>query len=177
MTPERVGKTSVISSSYLILVCIVWLSFTFFNNVFSGFDFIYLYSKSSNVFLLIFWLCFKAKNCKFWKKNELDFNGLNVMLNFVGTLGFNVALSGNTWNTDMNSPFKFSLFWLTQYRLNLHCILLVTINYFCPLNVITSQKPNYKQSSDNSINSLFLPSRKSYLWRVNGCSLIKLAVW
>ena len=145
-TPERVGNTSVVSSSSLTLVCIVWLSFTFRSKVFSGFALIYLYSKSYNVFLLIFWLCLIAKNCKVWKKKEFDFNGLKVTLNLVGAFGLRVALSGNTWKTDMNYPFKFSLCWLTQYRLNLHCNLFVTMIYRCPLKVITSQNPNSTQS-------------------------------
>lgn len=140
--PDRVGKTSVTSSSSLILLWIVWFNLTFFSKVFSGLDLSYLYSKSYNVFLLIFWLCFKAKNCIFWKKKEFDLRGLKVMLNLVGTLGFRVALYGNIWNTVINYPFRFYLFWLTQYKLSLHCILFVTISYFWPLKVMTSQKPN-----------------------------------
>lgn len=151
-TPERVGKTSVTSSSSFTLVWIVWFSFTFLSNVFSGLDFSYLYSKSSSVFLLIFWLCLIEKNWRVWKKKEFDFSGLKVILNLVGTLGFNVALSGNIWKTVMNSPFKFSRFWFTQYMLSLHCNLFVTIIYFCPLRVMTSQKPNSMQSSESSIS-------------------------
>ena len=145
--------------------------------MFSGFDLIYLYSKSSKVFLLIFWLCLMAKNCRVWKKNELDLRGLNVILNLTGVFGFNVALSGNIWNTDIYYPLRFYLCWFTQYRLNLHCNLFVTIISRCPLNVITSQKPNYTQSYESSISSLLRLYKNSSLWRMNGCSLTRLAVW
>lgn len=113
-TPEMVGKTSVTSSSSFTLVWIVWFSFTFLSNVFYGLDLSSLYSKSYRVFLLIFWLCLIEKNWRVWKKKELDFSGLKVILNLVGTFGFKVALSGNIWKTVINSPFKFSRFWFTQ---------------------------------------------------------------
>lgn len=112
--PEIVGNTYVDYSYYFTFVCIVWFNFRFRKRVFYGLDFIYLYSKSSKVFLLILSFCLIAKYCKFWKKNEFDFNGLNVTLNFTGVLGFKVALYGYIWNKVINSPFKFYLFWLTQ---------------------------------------------------------------
>lgn len=96
--PEIVGNTSVAYNYSFTLVWIVWFNFIFLKRVFSGFDLISLYSKSYKVFLLILSFCLMAKYCRFWKKNEFDLNGLNVILNLTGTFGFNVALYGYIWN-------------------------------------------------------------------------------